>query len=411
MTHTRTRTALLCASTLILAQAPLLAGAAAPATAVDRAGSDRAGHCVSSPGPVRGRARAVLDLVRQQRRALDLRAVVVRVTDHGRDVWTGALGPSMTEVPARPDMRFRTGSVGIAYMGTILLQLVDEKKVGLDDPIARWLPDVPYAKQITLRQLADSTTGFRDYVTDPTFLAELEAHPFKQWTPAELAAFPFRFRDKLLYKPGTDFSYSHLNFVLMGAALERITHTRLDRLLEQRIYRPFKLHATSNSYTPDIPTPVLHAFTSERGKYEESTFWNPSWTTAPGAVITQDICDLARSAVGIGSGQTLSARGYKTLLNPGTVGLGKPTKKCPATVCMPQTEAIHFGLSTLVVNGWVLSNPSFSGYAAIQAYLPNKGIAIAVSVTNSPKTNQNVNQADTIATALSHLLVPNQPLA
>jgi D-alanyl-D-alanine carboxypeptidase len=409
---TRTRTALLCAASMLLASAPFLAGPSAPAaadTAAASAAGHRGGDCAASSGRDREQARAIRDLVEQQGRTLDLNAVVVRVTDHGRNLWTGALGPSMTGVPARPDMQFRAGSVAIAYMGTILLQLVDEKKVSLDDPIARWLPHIPHADRITLRMVADTTSGFRDYVTDPDFLAELEAHPFKQWTPAEVEAFPFR--HPLLYAPGSNFSYSHANFQLLGAALEKITHTRLDHLLEQRIYRPFGLRATSNSYTPAIPAPVLHAFTSERGKYEESTFWNPSWTTAPGAVITTDICDLARSAVGIGSGQTISHRAYKTLYNPGTIGLGTPTPDCPASVCMPQTEALHYGMSLLWVNGWAVQNPSFSGYAAIQAYLPAKHIAIAVSVTNTAANNPDVNQADTIAKALSHLLVPNQPLS
>ncbi|WP_329112343.1 hypothetical protein [Streptomyces sp. NBC_01353] len=68
---------------------------------------------------------------------------------------------------------------------------------------------------------------------------------------------------------------------LLGAALEKITGARLDLLLEREVLGPLGLRESRNSFTPDIPTPVLHAFTAERGTYEESTFWNPSWTTAP----------------------------------------------------------------------------------------------------------------------------------
>ena len=402
---TRKRTALLCASALLLSSAPLLAGTAASADGATRRGQE----CVASPNPTGGQARAVLDVIKRDQRDLKLRAVVGRVTEHGRDVWTGAVGPSMTDVPARPDMRFRTGSVAIAFMGTILLQLVDEKRVHLDDRLSRWLPQVPHANDITLRMLADTTSGFHDYVTAPAFGKELEAHPFKHWTPREILSYADL--HDLLYKPGTNFSYSHANFLLLGEALEHITHTRLDRLLEQRIYRPLGLHATSNNYTPAMPPPVLHAFTSERGKYEESTFWNPSWTTAPGAVINMNICDLARAGAGIGSGQTISRKSYKTLLDPGTIGLGTPTKKCPPGVCLPQTKAVHYGTSVLVVNGWIVQNPSFSGYAAIMAYLPSKDLSIALSVTYSPTTDQNIqNLGNNIAKDLSHLLVPNQPL-
>lgn len=404
---TRKRTALLCAAALLLSSAPLLTGNAAAGAADTPRHRER--DCVSSPARPGSRARAVLDIVRRNQRSLKLRAVVARVTEHGHHVWTGAVGPSMTGVPARPDMRFRAGSVAIAFMGTILLQLVDEKRVRLDDPLSRWMPEIPHSREVTLRMLADTTSGYRDYVTDPRFEAVLEAKPFKQWTPRELLGYANP--RVLLYRPGTNFSYSHANFVLLGEALERITHTRLDHLLEQRIYRPLGLRATSNGYTPDIPTPVLHAFTGERGRYEESTFWNPSWTTAPGAVVTMNVCDLARAGAGIGSGRTISRRSYRTLLDPGTVGLGTPTKRCPATVCLPQTEAVHYGMSVLVAHGWIIQNPSFSGYAAIMAYLPSADVSIAVSVTDSPASDFNAqNLGNDIVKEISRLLVPNHPL-
>ncbi|WP_051943953.1 serine hydrolase domain-containing protein [Streptacidiphilus rugosus] len=400
---TRKRTALTCATALLLSCAPFLAGAAAPADASP--GGDR--DCAASRGPVHGEARAVVDAVTKAQHDLKLRAVVVRVTQDGHDVWTGALGPSMTGVPARTDMRFRAGSVAITYMGTILLQLADEKRISLDDKISRWLPEVPHANEITLRMLGDTTSGYQDYVKNPAFAARIPVDPFKQWTSKELLGYTNP--KTLLYKPGTNFSYAHGNFLLLGQALERITHTRLDRLLEQRIYRPLGLRSTSNSFTPDIPSPVLHAFTSGRGPYEESTYWNPSWTTAPGAVITQDVCDLARSAAGIGAGRTLTQQGYRTLLDPGTIGLGKKTKQCP--FCFPQTKAAHFGMSVIVVNNWLFQNPSFTGYAAIMAYLPSKHLSIAVAATDSPNSDPTVtNLAQNVAEAISKPLVPNNPL-
>ncbi|MER7578815.1 serine hydrolase domain-containing protein [Kitasatospora sp. NPDC097691] len=295
---TRHRIALLCAATVLLFCTPQLAGTE-PAGATGQHGPE----CVSSPTPAGSQGRALLDIVERDQQDLKLRAVIARVTRNGREVWTGAVGPSMTDVPARPDMRFRVGNVGIAFMGTVLLQLVDEGRVGLDDPLSRWMPEIPHSDEITLRMLADTTSGIRDYVTAPGFADAINAQPFKQWSPQELLAVAHP--DDLLYRPGTNWNYSHTNFLLLGEALERITDTRLDHLLEQRIHRPLGLRSTSNSYTPDIPAPVLHAFTAQRGMYEESTFWNPSWTTAPGAVITMDVCDLARAGAGIGSGQTL----------------------------------------------------------------------------------------------------------
>ena len=322
--------------------------------------------------------------------------------DPGRRV-----GESQPGVPAIPAMHFRAGSVGIAYLGTVLLQLVDEHKVALDVPVSRWLPDLPHADRITLRMLGDSTSGLHDHVTDPVFIEKLYADPYRQWTPQELVGISTS--HPLWYAPGTDWSYSHADFVLLGAALEKITGTPLDRQLRERVLDPLDLTNTRNSFTPAIPPPVLHAHDDERGTYQDSTSWNPSWTTAPGAVLTSDICDLARSAQAIGSGELLSRRAHGLQLDPGTVGLGHTTATCPDTVCLPQTEGLHFGLGVIVKNGWVLQNPSFFGYAAVQAYQPDQHLAIAVSTTVGPSAPSG-NTAQTVTERIAAALAPDHPL-
>ncbi|MFE5297024.1 serine hydrolase domain-containing protein [Streptomyces sp. NPDC056632] len=400
----RNRAALLAAALL----ATLLpAGAAVAQTPSGPPGGHGDRDCARTRHPLDARGRQVLAIARQAQQDLKLKAVLLRVDDGGREVVTDALGESMTGVPAEPDMHFRAGSVAFAHIGTTLLRLVEQGRVDLDATVEPWLPEVPRANEITLRMLANNTSGLHDYVTDPEFEAELLADPFRAWTPDELLAFPFA--HDFWYTPGTNWSYSHANYLLLERALERITGQRIDRLVEEQVTGPLGLRNTQNNFTPEIPAPVLHAFTSDRGLYEESTFWNPSWTTGPGAVITSTVCDMARSARGIGSGELISRRSYRTLLDPGTVGLGVPTAKCPADICLKQTEAKHFGLGVIVANGWLLQNPSFTGYAAIQAYLPSKRLSIAVSATKTPDTAEG-NMAQVVAERIAAALAPEHPL-
>ncbi|MFG3349388.1 serine hydrolase domain-containing protein [Streptomyces sp. NPDC048018] len=399
----------LAAATAFTALAVLLAlGSPVPAAgAAGDGGGHHRGNCVGSPRPARGPAREVLRVAERARAEMDLKSVTVRVTVGGRELVTSALGESMTGVPAEPAMHFRNGNIAISYLGTALLRLVDQGRVRLDDPVARWLPGLPDGERITLRMLGASTTGLVDYVPLPEFQRAVTADPFRQWTPKELvdlAASKPRW-----YEPGTNWSYSHANFLLLGAALEAITHTRLDVLLQREITGPLGLRETRNSFTPDIPRPVLHAFTADRGPYEESTFWNPSWTTAPGAVQTTDICDLERSAVAVGSGELLSPESYRELLNPGTVGLGHATERCPAQVCREQTEATHDGLGVLVLGDWVSQHPLFFGYSASMAYLPSERLAVAVSTTQGPGTPPG-HTAHTILQRIAAALTPDHPV-
>ncbi|WP_432753798.1 serine hydrolase domain-containing protein [Streptomyces sp. JL2001] len=380
-------------------------GAAAAATRAGAPAPAVPAPCVNSPLPYGWQAADVVRIAEQARKQLDLAAVLLRVTVDGKELVTTGLGESMAGVPAVPAQHFRAGAVADAVMGTALLRLVDEGRVRLDDPVSRWLPDLPYAHRITLRMLAASTSGLVDYSTDPAFLAAQEDNPFRQWTSEELVA---RATGKpLLYAPGANWSRSRANSVILGSALERITGTRLDVLLRQRVLDPLGMHETRAAATPEIPSPVLHAFTTQDGSYEDSTYWNPSWTTAPGAVLTTDICDLARSAAGVGSGALLSSRSRAALLDPGTVGLGGPTSTCPASVCLKNTEATHYGTGVLVVDDWVVQNPSFSGYSAVQAYLPADRLAIAVATTEGRRTPGG-NTAELVMTRLAEVLAPGR---
>ena len=107
----------------------------------------------------------------------------------------------MTGVPPRTDMHFRNGAVAISYVSTLLLLLVDEKKVSLDDKVSTWLPELPHSRpgharparpdDLRLRRLRHREPGRR---------RGLYADPFRQWTPEELLAYGTS--KPLLYPPG-----------------------------------------------------------------------------------------------------------------------------------------------------------------------------------------------------------------
>jgi CubicO group peptidase (beta-lactamase class C family) len=316
-----------------------------------------------------------------------LKAVILSVTIDGEEIITAAYGESMTGVPATTDMRFRNGAVAISYMSTLLLQLVDQGVVSLDDPLATWLPDLPDADRVTLRMLANMTAGYPDYVQNPELIRQFYADPFKAWTPEELIAIGLS--TPRVFEPGTNWDYSHTNYVILGKALEAATGEPLDRLLQENVLDPLGLEGTVAAMTAEIPEPVLHAFTAERREtlgipastpfLEESTFWNPSWTLAAGSIETSTIRDLVVSAEAIGEGTLLSPESHAAQIDPGLLGFGKPLEGCPN--CHTLDAAYNYGLGVVLHGDWILQNPLFAGYAAVEAYLPGEKIAIAVANT------------------------------
>jgi CubicO group peptidase (beta-lactamase class C family) len=376
---------------------------------------------VTPPAPPAGpaaKADAVMKVVRDFMGQAHLRAVIVRVTVNGREVVTQAVGDSITGVPASTTMHFRNGAVAISYVATLLLKLVDEKKVGLDDKLSKWLPDFPHADQVTLGQLAQMTSGYPDYVIgNDAFSTALYGNPFRQWTTADvLAQISSR---PLLYQPGTNWNYSHTNYVLLGLALEKATGRDMPSLLQSKVLAPLGLTETVNSDTPAIPDPVLHAFSSERREflkipagvpfYEESTYWNPSWTITHGAIQTTNIYDMEATAAGIGSGRLLSADSYKKMVSTELRGRMRPQPGC--STCFEQSGGYTYGLGIVISGKWLLQNPLFSGEAAVAAYLPSQQVAIAVAVTYAPEAFDDrgnyTNQADILFRKIGAAMTPD----
>src|SRR5262249_25305122 len=140
----------------------------------------------------------------------------------------------------------------------------------------------------------------------------------------------------------------------------------------------------------EIPSAILHAFASERRTAlkipsgvpftEESTFFNSQWGTPIGANHTTTIDDLITTAVKVGTGALLSKSSYDAMTGPHLLGFGKKQDNC-APSCGTQTNFYNYGLGVVRSGSWLLQNPLLGGYAAIQASLPSKKIAIAVAVT------------------------------
>ncbi|ETA07268.1 serine hydrolase [Gordonia alkanivorans] len=335
-----------------------------------------------------GKAAEIEQIVEGVMTSKHLKAVIVRVTQDNDEVITKAFGESQTGIPATPDMHFRNGSVAIAYVAAVLLQLVDEGVVALDDTIGRWVPEIPHADEVTLGQLATMTSGYQDYVLgNDAFETEELNNPFKAWTTGEMLSYAME--KPLLYKPGTNWNYAHTNYVVLGLALQKITGKPVEDLLRERISEPLGLSNTVSNLTAAIPDPALHAYSSERRGilklppeapfYEETTGWNPSWSITHGAIQTSNIYDVEATGRKLFAGETLSKESYETMTSTRLRGIARPLPGC--ATCVAMNERYTYGMGVVLTGDWLVQNPLFNGYAAVVGYLPDQKVSIAVAVT------------------------------
>ena len=348
-----------------------------------------------------------------------VKGIIVQVRCGGQNLYLQAAGESMTGVPVTANMHYRNGAMAFTYMSTMLLELVDKhpELVSLNDKLAKFMPQIRGSENVTMKELANMTSGYQDYVYEPEVTTGLYRNPFRQWTPEELIQIgvtPDRWFD-----PGKNWAYSHTNYVILGRVLEQITGMSLAQAMQKYIIGPMGLQQTQSIETPQIPEPVMHSFTSERREalhvptdvpfYEESTYWNPSWTTAEGAVQITDITDMSRSMEVVGLGTLLSPTSYAEQVGPNLVGFGHKQDNCPP--CRALTSSFNYGLGIVNIGPWITQTKSFAGSGATVGYLASSRLTISVVTTYTEgafdEHGDAPNASITVFSDLANLLAPH----
>jgi CubicO group peptidase (beta-lactamase class C family) len=382
----------------------LLAGASAAGAAVPKestsASACEPGQLQVSSGCVgrRGARRHIEAMVREAMPELGLRATIMRVDTGEKPLVNAGFGNSMKGVPASPKMYFRIGSIAIPYLINLLLQLEDEGKLSLNDKLSKYRPNFPEAGEVTLRMLADVTSGYPDWIQgNEPFQKQLLENPFRQWTSNELLHWAFT--EPVACAPGTCFHYAHTNFAILSQVIAQVTGESVSKLVRERVLEPLGLDHTQVSRYPAMPGEALHAYTGERGVYEDDTFWSPSWSIGDGTIMASPMADVVRGAREIGRGDLISAHANAERTAPTSVGIP------------PFTKSIYYGLGITVANGWEFQNPFIDGYTGVSAYLKAQDISVGIVTTQLPQSSANGKaNATTLMVRLAEYLSPKHPI-
>lgn len=340
--------------------------------------------------------RHVEAMIREAMPEMGLRASIVQVNTGNQPLVQAGFGNSMKGTPATPHMYWRIGSIAIPYLINVLLQLQDEGKLLLDDPLSKYRPNFPAADEVTLRMLASTTSGYPDFIQEnEAFQKLLFENPFRQWTPNELIHWAFTL--PTVCKPGTCFHYAHTNFAILSQVISKVTGKSVDALMHERVLGPLGLDHTAVTRYPAFPGPGLHAYTGERGIYEDATFWSPSWSIGAGTVMTATMADTVRGFRAMSRGAHISKQANRERLSPrNTAGLGI------------FNSTAYYGLGLLVNNEWQIQNPFIDGYTGIAAYLPSQDLSVGIVTTQLPQSsNDGIGYASELFAKVAAYLSPD----
>lgn len=305
---------------------------------------------------------------------------VAFVLEDGR---SGAASAGYSSMATRKGLdpldRMLSGSIGKTFVSALTLQLVAERKIGLNDKLSKflgsepWFKRLPNGSKITIKNLMNHTSGIPEHVLMPEFIAALKQSPDKVWQTAELIAYVLD--KKPLFEVGKDWSYADTNYVLLGMAIEKVTKEPLFPQITERLLTPLALEDTNPSDqrklnglaigyagrgNPFLPAgPVV---------IDGALAFNPQMEYAGGGLVTTP-ADLARWAKFLYEGKAFPPKFMKDLLTTvkahgraqGEYGLGVEVRDS------------SWG-KTWGHDGW------FPGYLSSMIYIPSAKVSIAVQI-------------------------------
>ncbi len=260
---------------------------------------------------------AVEEYIRAEMSKQHIPGVAVLVARAGQPVLSRGYGLANVElqVPVKPETIFQSGSVGKQFTATAIMMLVEEGKIGLDDPLTKFFPDAPATwKQVTIRELLSHTAGFTDYPKDFDMR--------RDYTEAQLLKIVEKV--PLAFPPGTNWSYSNLGFLTLGLVIHKVTGEFYGDFLQQRIFQPLGMNATRIISEADIVPNRSAGYRLVKGELKNQEWVSPTVNTTADGSLYFSIVDLAKWDAALYTDKLLRPSSLQQMWTVTPLSNGKP---------------------------------------------------------------------------------------
>lgn len=325
----------------------------------------------------------------------DIPGIIVGVWA-GNKEWILEKGVSDIETgsPIQRTMNIRIGSITKSFTATMILQLADEGRLSLDDPVSKYTDGIPNGSAVSIRQLLNMSSGLFSFTDVDGFEYEMTHQPLKKWTPDELIALGVNNPKNPVFAPGQGFNYSNTNYVILGKVIEKVTGNSAANEIQNRISRPLSL---SSTYMPDTASMPPH---STRGYYYD--------TKSGGSYIdvtTEEARCFAWTAGGVISNLKETRKYVKALGNGDLISSRMRAEQQNLNPFSKFEDRYGYGLGISYVNGYIGHNGSIPGWNSSAYHHPKKDITIIV-LANKWKIPNLTLGTDTIFISLGKIVTP-----
>ena len=298
-------------------------------------------------------------------------SVSVAIRRDGATALTRAWGLARVEPrrPATPEMRYAIGSVTKQFCAAAILLLQEDGKLSLDDRVARHLPGVPHAEEVTIRHLLHHTAGYDDYWSQ-TYL------PHYLLSPADVPRIIREWAGRpLTFTPGAESRYSNTNYVIAGAIVEKVSGVSFFRFLQDRIFRPLGMRSAFDYTANTLPaTDASGYFTYGIGPLRPAPREAGAWLFGAGN-LAMTAADLALWDQSLISRSLLSASSYRDQQTTARLTSGEATQ-----------VGLGVNLAAVLKRPAVFHLGGGSGFSSANYVFPDDRVAIVVLSNGESRT-------------------------
>ena len=207
-------------------------------------------------------------------------------------------------VPATASTVYRLASVSKPITAVAAMQLVERRRLGLDDTVGKWLPELPSALQpITVRQLLSHQSGIRHYTAAED---DSTTHYARHYDSLREALSIFA-NDPLVHAPGARMTYTTYGYTLLGVIIEKASGQTYVDAVTQQIFVPARMvNSARDDVLAIVPNRAAGYARSATGTLRKAAFMDPSYKT-PGGGWLSTAGDMVRFGLAVQSGSILSA--------------------------------------------------------------------------------------------------------
>ena len=310
--------------------------------------------------------------------AADAPGVAVIVVDDGKVVYAG--GQGLADIEARRKITsetvFRLGSITKQFTAAVILQLAEEGKLSLSDPLSKFLPDYPRpGAAATIAQLLNHTSGIKSYTGIPGWMAEGNAA--RPVTTEQLIAV---FKDQPAdFEVGTKHLYNNSGYVLLGAVIEKVTGKPWHVAVDERIAKPLGLETIRYGVEESAMPQMAQGYTDKDGSWVPAQKIHMSVPHGAGALIGS-VEDLAAWAQALHKGKVVKASSYAQMI--------APTK-------LPDGETVQYGyglgMDELRGRDTIGHGGGIFGFDTASMYVPGDDVFVAVFANaDDPKVDPDI---------------------